>query len=56
MIPGAIVTVFLVDENKELVSNSLDIGVDNHAESQVYLKSFRQLFLYLFLISLHFFL
>ena len=39
MIPGAIVTVFLVDESdstrSHLASNSLDIQVDNRAECQV---------------------
>ena len=39
MIPGAIVTVFLVDERdsqqSHLASNSLDIQVDNRAECQV---------------------
>ena len=34
MIPGAIVTVFLVEN--DLVSNSLDIGVDNRADSKVF--------------------
>ena len=42
MIPGAIVTVFLVDESdstrSHLASNSLDIQVDNRAECQVSIR------------------